>query len=119
MKKEFSNKEIVEHLNGLAAILNNEQRYDAKTVYAISKNINAFQGEYKPYEQALNSIREQYTECKDEEAAMKAGMDKQVRELQEVMTEVDLCMIPLSSLEQYHFSAQEMLVLFDMIADDL
>ena len=112
MIKEFTNREIVEQLNGLAAVLDSEQRYDAKLVFSISKNINAFQEAYKPYEQTLNRIRGRH-----DEGAESKEMDKEIKELQEEKVEVDLRMIPFSSLEQYKFTIQEMLALSGMILE--
>lgn len=112
MVKEFTNREIVERLNGLAAVLDSEQRYDAKLVFSITKNINAFQEAYKPYEQTLNRIRGTHDEETENEE-----MDREIKELQSEKVEVDLRVVPFSSLEQYKFTIQEMLALSDMILE--
>lgn len=110
MKKNFSNKEIVEHLNGFVVIADNEQRYNAKLIYAITKNANVFREAYKPYEQALNKIKEMYEDGTKER-------DEEIRKLQEERIEVELHTIPFSSVEQYNFTLQEMLILSDMITE--
>ena len=107
---KVKNKDIVAFLNGIRGL--KDKRFPVKVTYAINKNIRAVSGAAEAYNSTFDELRSQYM-LKDAEGKFvldehgepkfqegkKGEFLKELLELQEIVTDVEVTTITCSDLE--------------------
>ena len=124
---KLTNKEIIEKVGMLGEISN--RKLPVKVSYAIGKNISKIESELKHYNKEREKIVDKYCE-KDEEGNFKIengnyvikeneieNWNKDMKDLQEIVVEIDVHTFSIDMLNGYDMTASEMMCIDFMIEE--
>lgn len=124
---KLTNKEIIEKVGMLGEISN--RKLPVKVSYAIGKNISKIESELKHYNKERENIVDKYCE-KDEDGNFKIengnyvikeneieNWNKDMKDLQEIIVEIDVHTFSIDMLNGYDMTASEMMCIDFMIEE--
>lgn len=124
---KLTNKEIIEKVGMLGELIN--RKLPVKVSYAIGKNISKIESELKHYNKARKNILEKYCE-KDEEGNLKIedgnyvikenekeNWNKDIKDLDEIVVEIDAHTFNIDLLNGYEMSPSEMMCIDFMLEE--
>ncbi|AIY83091.1 hypothetical protein U729_2617 [Clostridium baratii str. Sullivan] len=124
---KLTNKEIIEKVGMLGELSN--RKLPVKVSYAIGKNISKIESELKHYNKARKNILEKYCE-KDEEGNLKIedgnyvikenekeNWNKDIKDLDEIVVEIDTHTFNIDLLNGYEMSPSEMMCIDFMLEE--